>query len=316
MILHIVRAPATGPAALQTEEQHINQPETTGETENGRSISVISRLLPTNSNLAIAQAAHTPNTRFRGTAIPAASNVNRIAASASGFAEAGQVGAHALGKSLEEKPPPAAGTETIPGTGSDANQRSSAPGRIPVAAAATPPSTEGACRIQCSGAAIRSTNPPECNPGVRLSSGINVRGRSLRGVPTPFLQQVDRQQQGEREHQHDHGNRGRAGVVELVQLGDNQQRRDFGSHRHVARDENHRAVFAHRAGKGHGKAGQRRGQNRGQDHPGESLPAAGAQTGGGFFESPCPDRPAPAGRVRTTNGRPIKVSAITTPSGE
>ena len=41
----------------------------TGETLYGRSISVISRLLPTNWNLAMAQAATTPNTVLIGTTI-------------------------------------------------------------------------------------------------------------------------------------------------------------------------------------------------------------------------------------------------------
>ncbi len=59
-------------------------PEMTGDTENGRSINVISRLLPWNSNLVIAQAAATPKTRLSGTAIAAVSKVNSIAASASG----------------------------------------------------------------------------------------------------------------------------------------------------------------------------------------------------------------------------------------
>jgi hypothetical protein len=59
-------------------------PETTGETENGRSMSVVSTLLPRKSNLAIAHAAAMPNTRLRGTAITAASSVSRIADHASG----------------------------------------------------------------------------------------------------------------------------------------------------------------------------------------------------------------------------------------
>ncbi len=37
----------------------------TGLTENGRSISVIRKVLPRKSNFAIAQAAITPNTRLR-----------------------------------------------------------------------------------------------------------------------------------------------------------------------------------------------------------------------------------------------------------
>ena len=40
------------------------RPETTGDTENGRSIRVIRKVLPRNSNLAIAQAAASPKTRF------------------------------------------------------------------------------------------------------------------------------------------------------------------------------------------------------------------------------------------------------------
>ena len=47
------------------------RPEITGDTANGRSISVISTLLPRKSNLAIAQAAARPNTRFSGTQIAA-----------------------------------------------------------------------------------------------------------------------------------------------------------------------------------------------------------------------------------------------------
>src|SRR5580704_6169440 len=46
-------------------------PAMTGDTANGRSISVINVLLPRNSNLAIAHAAATPNTRLHGTAMAA-----------------------------------------------------------------------------------------------------------------------------------------------------------------------------------------------------------------------------------------------------
>ena len=55
----------------------------TGETLYGKSISVISTLLPKNWNLAIAQAAATPNTVLTGTAIRATSSVKRMADSAS-----------------------------------------------------------------------------------------------------------------------------------------------------------------------------------------------------------------------------------------
>jgi len=64
------------------------RPATTGDTENGRSISEISTCLPRNSNLAMAQAATTPNTRFNGTAMAATSSVSRIADHASGSTSA------------------------------------------------------------------------------------------------------------------------------------------------------------------------------------------------------------------------------------
>ena len=83
--------------ALRPNSSTKIRPEITGETANGRSISVISRLLPRNSNLAIAQAAARPKTRLSGTAIAATSSVSRIAASASGSVSAGEIGAEALG---------------------------------------------------------------------------------------------------------------------------------------------------------------------------------------------------------------------------
>src|SRR4051794_1563365 len=59
------------------------RPEITGLTENGRSISEIRMVLPENSNLVIAHAAITPNTRLRLTEIAATASVKRIADSAS-----------------------------------------------------------------------------------------------------------------------------------------------------------------------------------------------------------------------------------------
>ena len=56
----------------------------TGLTENGKSISVSSRFLPRNSNLAIAHAAASPKTRLSGTEMAAAMSVSLIADTASG----------------------------------------------------------------------------------------------------------------------------------------------------------------------------------------------------------------------------------------
>ena len=65
-------------------------PEITGDTANGRSIRVISRFLPRNSNFAMHQAAATPKTRLSGTAIAAMSSVSFAALSASGSEIASQ----------------------------------------------------------------------------------------------------------------------------------------------------------------------------------------------------------------------------------
>ena len=59
-------------------------PAITGETENGRSISVSKTFLPQKSNLAIAHAAQTPKTQLSGTEIAAASNVSLMALHAIG----------------------------------------------------------------------------------------------------------------------------------------------------------------------------------------------------------------------------------------
>ena len=68
-------------------------PEITGDTANGRSISVVSRFLPGKSNFAIAQPAHTPNTRLAGTAIAAASSVRLQRGQGVGLADGRQIGA-------------------------------------------------------------------------------------------------------------------------------------------------------------------------------------------------------------------------------
>src|SRR6185369_1770685 len=64
----------------------------------------------------------------------------------------------------------------------------------------------------------------------------------------PGLQRVHDQQRGERAHQHHHRQRGGLAVLVLLELGDDQERDDLGLERHVARDEDDRAVLAHRAG--------------------------------------------------------------------
>ena len=63
---------------------------------------MISRLLPGNSNLAIAQAAMTPNTRLSPTEIAATMSVSSIAATASGLLMAAEIGCEPLREGLRE----------------------------------------------------------------------------------------------------------------------------------------------------------------------------------------------------------------------
>ncbi|CAI8721855.1 protein of unknown function [Methylococcus capsulatus] len=105
-------------------------------------------------------------------------------------------------------------------------------------------------------------------------------------VPGPPLQQVDGQQQGERDQQHGHRQGGGAGVVVLLQLGDDEQRGDFRDQRNVAGDEDHRAVFADATGEGQGEARHQGGGDGRQDHLQEGLPAGGAQAGRRFLQLP------------------------------
>ena len=64
------------------------RPEITGETENGRSIRVVSRPRPGKSNRPMHQAAAMPQTAFSGTLIAATIRVSQIELRASGIARA------------------------------------------------------------------------------------------------------------------------------------------------------------------------------------------------------------------------------------
>ena len=104
----------------------------------------------------------------------------------------------------------------------------------------------------------------------------------------PLLQAVDDQQQHERHHQHHGGHRGRAGVVVLLELGDDDQRRDLRHHRQVAGDEDHRAVFADRARERQREARQQR-RRQASAAPRAARSASGGRRGW---------RPPPRSRYR------------------
>jgi hypothetical protein len=82
MILHHAPQPFANQPCAPNNRTKIN-PEITGDTENGRSINVVNRLLPLNSKRVIAQAAATPNTVFNGTVTNAVNKVSLIADSVS-----------------------------------------------------------------------------------------------------------------------------------------------------------------------------------------------------------------------------------------
>src|SRR6266699_2283684 len=187
------------------------RPETTGETENGKSISVTKKLLPTKLNFPIAQAAATPKIRFSGTAMPAAISVNRIAASASGSCK--------LAKYTETPLASADANTTAKGMNRNTprkrtaivirDQRTNAPSVVACAA------LEGAAE------------PRLRNMKVVAISYLSLTERNVRAVRTgfcshpaaaPCLQQVVCQQQHKRRDQHDHGNGGRSRVVLLLEM--------------------------------------------------------------------------------------------------
>ena len=66
------------------------KPEITGETENGKSIKVVNRLLPLKSKRVTAQAAARPKIVFNGTVTNAVNSVSLRAAKVSGSDKAAQ----------------------------------------------------------------------------------------------------------------------------------------------------------------------------------------------------------------------------------
>src|ERR1700730_9335379 len=91
--------------------------------------------------------------------------------------------------------------------------------------------------------------------------------------PAESLDRGDGQEGCEGDDQHYRGDGRRAGIVELLEPGDDQQRRDLRHERHVAGDEDHRAVLADGAGEGERAAGQQRRHERRQHDAEHGLAA-------------------------------------------
>src|SRR5215212_8103389 len=108
-------------------------------------------------------------------------------------------------------------------------------------------------------------------------SSLAVAGSATLPPPRPGLQEVDREEKNERRDQHERGDHGRAGVVELLELDDDEQRHDLRVSRHVAGDEDHRPVLADGAREGEGEPGENRREQRRQDDPPQDMEAARPQ---------------------------------------
>src|SRR5262245_15836029 len=237
-------------------------PEITGETANGRSMNVISRFLPANENFAMAQAAAMPKTRLSGTAIPAASKVSRMAASASGVTNSLPYAAHPFASASAK-------------TEASGNTRNN-----PMNARAT------TVRLQrTSGdSVVAAVMGRGAMPGWAVPATVVISLSPRRLAATQPLKHVDSEQQRERRHQHYHRDRGGAGIVELLQLGHDEQGCDLGLHRHVAGDEHHRSVLAYRPRKGQRKACENCRPQHGEEHLPENLSSGGAQAGRRFLD--------------------------------
>src|SRR5262245_37912655 len=234
----------------------------TGETENGRSMKVMSRLLPAKSNLAMAQEAARPNSRLSGTEIPATMSVKRIAASASGSRMAEKYG---------PSPWASASVNTMR-SGSTRNSR------MKVSA---PPTTSQRTSADSRIAGRDDGAAPKVVTAIREPPAC---ASSLAPCAAPTLRQVDDEQHDERDGEHDDADGGGAGIVVLLQLDDYEQWRDLRDHRHVASDEDDRAVLADGAREGQREAGQHRRQDDRQDDTPEGGEARGAESDRRLFD--------------------------------
>src|SRR2546425_11482507 len=102
----------------------------------------------------------------------------------------------------------------------------------------------------------------------------------------PALEEVDGEERDEGDRERADGDRRRLGVGELLEPRHDEDRRDLGAERHVARDEDDRAVLAERAREGEREAGDDGREDGREDHPQHGLQAVRAQARGGLPDVP------------------------------
>ena len=248
---------------------------------NGRSISVISSALAAEAELGDqprgGDAEHQVERHRDGRGRAASAGSPH---SVSGSLIAVEVGRRALAKRLGEH--------------RDQRQR---PGTGPGTAAPTPISSQ---RTRTAGRAGPRRSAEACAPVMRR---FTPRRR-------PACSTLIASSSDERRQQHHHRDRRRARVVVLLQLGHDQQRRDLGLHRHVAGDEDDRAVLADARARTPARSRSAApAATAGRITRAKRLQRDGAQRRGRLLQ--LASRSSSTGcTVRTTNGSPTKISAI------
>ena len=174
------------------------RPEITGDTENGRSIRVTSKFLPRKLEFGDRPGRREPEDRVQRHDDRGDQQGQRDRGARVRIGERREVAVEALARTPRR-------TTTTSGSSRNRREKADAPAR--------------------SAASARRSF-------VRDGRGGTARGqRDSATTEAPRVQacsSVDRQQHDERDRQHDRGDRRRAGVVEFLELDDDQQRRDFG----------------------------------------------------------------------------------------
>src|SRR6185436_3014441 len=164
-------------------------PETMGDTASGRSISVIRKLLPRNSNFAMHHAAVIPNSVLSGTTTAAVMSVSRIAARVSGSPKLLKYACQPLDNAVANTAANGAA--------------SSAPRKVSDTVISTQRiSVER--RLVCPGRLASSAASSAALAGPAISGFPCARpsSRHHHSLAAPQLQQVDGQQHHERDRQH------------------------------------------------------------------------------------------------------------------
>src|SRR5438876_11020981 len=227
------------------------RPTTTGETVKGRSMSAVSSVRPGKRKRAMAHAAARPKITFRLTAMGATVRVSLIECSVSGSAT-----------------------------------------RL-CRYAPTPPANACAKTFTSGTTTKKAMTATAARMSTSLTAGGSSCARSRAWIGfsamvslAPAFEEVDGEERDERDREQDDGDRRRLGVGELLEPRHDQDGRDLGPERHVARDEDDRAVLAERAREGEREAGDDRREDGREDHPQHGLQAVRAQARGGLLDVP------------------------------